>query len=192
MKAWVLEDFGIENLKLKDINIPTPKDDELLIRVGAASFNFRDKAIIDGFYEPHRIPKNLIPVSDAAGEVVAVGCDVQRFKLGDRVTTHLYSNWLDGKPKHNELDYCFGMPLPGGLAEYMIIHESAAVAVPSYLSDEEASTLPVAALTAWYALADFGEIKPGDSVLIQGTGGVAMFAVQFAAALGAKVIITSK
>lgn len=191
MKAWILHDFGIKNLKLECVEKPSPKNGELLIKVGAASFNFRDKAIIDGFYEPHRIPKNLIPVSDAAGVVVAVGDGGSKFKIGDRVTTHLYSNWIDGSPKHNELDYCFGMPLPGGLAEYMIIHESAAVAVPDYLTDEEASTLPVAALTAWYALSDFGNIKSNDTVLVQGTGGVAMFAVQFASALGAKVIVTS-
>ncbi|MBM7454680.1 NADPH:quinone reductase-like Zn-dependent oxidoreductase [Oceanisphaera litoralis] len=191
MKAWLLKDFGLDNLVLGDTNTPEPKAGELLVKVGAVSLNFRDKAIVDGIYEPHLVPKPLIPVSDASGTVVAVGAGVTRFKVGDRVNSHLYSRWLDGEPGPNEPDYCFGSPLPGGLAEYMIIHEESAVRAPDNMSDEEASTLPIAALTAWYSLVDFGQIQPGQTVLVQGTGGVSIFAVQLATALGAKVIITS-
>ncbi|MDA3469699.1 alcohol dehydrogenase catalytic domain-containing protein [Acinetobacter baumannii] len=120
MKAWLLKDFGLENLKLEEVETPTPQAGELLIKVGAVSLNYRDKAIVDGFYEPHLVPKPLIPVSDAVGTVVAVGEGVTRFKLGDRVNTTLYSRWIDEEPGPNEPDYCLGMPLPGGLAEYMI------------------------------------------------------------------------
>ena len=191
MKAWLVNDFGLDNLVLGDTPTPEPKAGELLVKVGAVSLNFRDKAIVDGIYEPHKVPKPLIPVSDAAGTVVAVGEGVSRFKLGDRVNSHLYSRWIDGAPASDEPDYCFGSPLPGGLAEYMIIHEDSAVRAPDNMSDEEASTLPIAALTAWYSLVDYGQIKPGETVLVQGTGGVSIFAVQLAAALGAKVIVTS-
>jgi NADPH:quinone reductase-like Zn-dependent oxidoreductase len=191
MKAWLLKDFGLDNLVQGEVETPVPQAGELLVKVGAVSLNFRDKAIVDGIYEPHKVPKSLIPVSDAAGTVVAVGDGVSRFAIGDRVNSHLYSRWLDGMPAADEPDYCFGSPLPGGLAHYMIIHEDSAVRVPDNLSDEEAATLPIAALTAWYALVDYGRIEPGQTVLVQGTGGVSVFAAQIATALGASVIATS-
>lgn len=191
MKAWLLKDFGLENLELGEVPTPTPSSGELLIKVRAVSLNFRDKAIVDGIYEPHLVPKNLIPVSDAAGTVVAVGEGVTRFQVGDRVNSHLYSRWIDGEPGPDEPAYCFGMPLPGGLAEFMIIHEDSAVRAPASMSDEEASTLPIAALTAWYSLMDVGHLQPGQTVLVQGTGGVSIFAAQIAAAHGARVIATS-
>ncbi|MBD8120376.1 MULTISPECIES: NAD(P)-dependent alcohol dehydrogenase [Pseudomonas] len=191
MKAWLLKDFGLDNLELGEVQTPVPKTGELLVKVGAVSLNFRDKAIVDGIYEPHTVPKPLIPVSDVAGTVVATGEGVSRFAVGDRVNSHLYSRWLDGMPAHDEPDYCFGSPLPGGLAEFMIIHEDSAVRAPADMTDEEASTLPIAALTAWYSLVDYGQVQPGQTVLVQGTGGVSIFAAQIAMALGARVIITS-
>ena len=191
MKAWQLKGFGLDNLKLEDIAVPTPGANEVLIKVGAVSLNFRDKAIVDGIYEPDMVPNPLTPVSDAAGTIVEIGADVTRFKVGDRVTSHLYSKWIEGAPDPNEPDFCFGSPLPGGLAEYMIIHEESAVLAPSTLTDEEASTLPIAALTAWYSLVTYGNLQKGDSVLIQGTGGVSIFGIQLATALGAKVIVTT-
>lgn len=191
MKAWLLKDFGLHNLERGEVPTPTPKEGELLVKVGAVSLNYRDKAIIDGIYEPHRVPKPLIPVSDAVGTIVAVGPNVSRFAVGERVNSTLYSRWLDGAPGPNEPDYCLGMPLPGGLAEYMIIHEESAVRAPAMMSDEEASTLPIAALTAWYSLMDVGRLQAGQSVLVQGTGGVSIFAAQIAAAHGARVIATS-
>lgn len=189
MKAWQLHDFGLENLRLGEVPTPVPGPHDLLIRVGAVSLNFRDKAIVDGIYEPQMIPKPLIPVSDAAGEVVQVGAAVTRFAVGDRVTSHLYSHWLAGEAAPDEPDYCFGAPLPGGLAEYMLIHEESAVAAPANMTDEEAATLPIAALTAWFSLVHYGQLQAGHSVLIQGTGGVALFGVQIAKALGARVIV---
>ena len=121
MKAWLLKDFGLANLVMGEAETPDPKAGELLVKVGAVSLNFRDKAIVDGIYEPHLVPKPLIPVSDAAGTVTAVGAGVTRFAVGDRVNSHLYSHWLDGAPGPDEPAYCFGSPLPGGLAEYMSI-----------------------------------------------------------------------
>jgi NADPH:quinone reductase-like Zn-dependent oxidoreductase len=191
MKAWLLHDFGLDNLQQGEVQTPTPQAGELLVKVGAVSLNFRDKAIVDGIYEPHSVPKPLIPVSDAAGTVVAVGSHVSRFAVGDRVNSHLYSRWIDGAPACDEPDYCFGSPLPGGLAEYMIIHEDSAVRAPDNMTDEEAATLPIAALTAWYSLVDYGQLEPGQTVLVQGSGGVSIFAAQIATALGAKVIVTS-
>jgi NADPH:quinone reductase-like Zn-dependent oxidoreductase len=191
MKAWLLKGFGLDNLQQEAIPTPVPKPGELLIKVGAVSLNFRDKAIVDGIYEPEMIPKPLIPVSDAAGTIVAVGDGVTRFRVGDRVNSHLYSRWIDGAPGPNEPDYCFGAPLAGGLAEYMIIHEESAVTAPDNMSDEQASTLPIAALTAWFSLMDVGNLQKGQTVLVQGTGGVSIFAVQIAVAAGARVIATS-
>lgn len=191
MKAWLLKDFGLKNLEIGEVPTPKPGPGELLVKVGAVSLNFRDKAIVEGFYEPHMVPKPLIPVSDAAGTVVEIGEGVSRFQIGDRVNSHLYSRWIEGMPKPNEPDYCFGSPLPGGLAEYMIIHEDSAVGAPGNMSDEEASTLPIAALTAWYALVDVANLQAGQTVLVQGTGGVSIFAIQLATAMGAKVIVTS-
>ncbi|MGK5059452.1 zinc-dependent alcohol dehydrogenase family protein [Janthinobacterium sp. LB2P49] len=191
MKAWLLKDFGLNNLHMAEVPTPVPQAGELLVKVGAVSLNFRDKAIVDGIYEPHMVPKPLIPVSDAAGVVVAVGAGVSRFKVGERVNSHLYSRWIDGPPGSNEPDYCFGSPLPGGLAEFMIIHEDSAVRAPEMMSDAEAATLPIAALTAWYALMDVGNLQPGQTVLVQGTGGVSIFAAQIALAHGARVIATS-
>ncbi|TDG03209.1 NAD(P)-dependent alcohol dehydrogenase [Paraburkholderia guartelaensis] len=191
MKAWLLDDFGLRNLRAGEVETPTPQPGELLVKVGAVSLNFRDKAIVDGIYEPASVPKPLIPVSDAAGTVVAIGNGVTRFEVGDRVNSTLYSHWIDGAPGPDEPAYCLGMPLPGGLAEYMIIHEDSAVPAPASMSDEEASTLPIAALTAWYALTDVGHVEAGQTVLVQGTGGVSIFAAQIAIAHGARVIVTS-
>lgn len=191
MKAWLLKDFGLENLHLEEVPTPVPQSGELLVKIGAVSLNFRDKAIVDGIYEPHKVPKPLIPVSDAAGLVVATGDGVSRFKVGDRVNSHLYSRWIDGPPTPDEPNHCFGSPLPGGLAEYMIIHENSAVQAPDNMSDEEASTLPIAALTPWYALMDVARLQAGQTVLVQGTGGVSIFAAQIAIAHGARVIATS-
>jgi NADPH:quinone reductase-like Zn-dependent oxidoreductase len=190
MKAWLLKDFGLSNLQLEEVPTPIPNAGELLVKVGAVSLNFRDKAIVDGIYEPHKVPKSFIPVSDAAGTVVAVGSGVTRFKAGERINSTLY-RWIDGPPEPNFGDDSYGMPLPGGLAEYMIIHEDRAVKAPDNMSDVEASTLPIAALTPWYCMMDVGNLQPGETVLVQGTGGVSIFAIQLASAYGARVIVTS-
>ena len=191
MKAWQLRDFGLQNLELADIPTPVPQLNEILVKVSAVSLNFRDKAIVDGVYEPHLVPKPLTPVSDAVGTVVALGPGVTRFREGDRVNSVLFSRWIDGAPQSNEPEFSYGTPLQGGLAEYMILSADSAVTAPDALSNEGAATLPIAALTAWYALMDAGHLQPGQTVLVQGTGGVSIFGAQIAAAFGARVIATS-
>ena len=191
MKAWLLKDFGLNHLSIEEVPTPQPMENEILIKVSAVSLNFRDKAILDGIYKPETIPKPLIPVSDAVGVVVAVGLGVTRFREGDRVNSVLYSGWVDGNPSANEPDFCYGAPLPGGLAQYMILRADSAVKAPKALSDDEASTLPIAALTAWYALMEYGDLQAEQTILVQGTGGVSIFGIQIATAVGAKVIATS-
>jgi len=191
MKAWQLYDFSLSNLKLAEVEPPSPKSGEILIKVAAVSLNFRDKAIIDGIYQPHLVPKPLTPVSDAVGTVVAIGADVSRFKIGDRVNSSLYSRWIEGYADRTASAYAYGSPLPGGLAEYMVLNANTAVKAPGYMSDEEAATLPIAALTPWHAMVHLGNLKAHDTVLVQGTGGVSIFALQIATAIGARVIATS-
>lgn len=192
MKAWQLTDFGIEHLTLIDTQIPTPGPQQLLVKVGAVALNFRDKAIVDKIYLPHLMKFPFIPVSDLAGEVVSVGADVTRFAPGDRVTSHLYGDWIRGK-KHTPTTALSGLggPVNGGLAQYILLDQQAAVATPAALTDEEAATLPIAALTAFFALTEHGQLEKGQTVLVQGTGGVSLFALQLAKALGARVIVTS-
>src|SRR6266853_149880 len=190
MQAWELNGFGLEHLKVADKPIPKPVANELLVRVSAVSLNYRDKLLYDGLHNPAlRFP--IIPVADAAGEVVEVGKDVTRFRRGDLIISHYATRWLDGEGHVDDSLHTLGNTISGALAEYIVLDEQAAVAKPDYLSDEEASTLPVAALTAWYALAEKGHLKEGQTVLIQGTGGVSIFGLQLASALGAKPIVTS-
>ncbi|SKG70870.1 alcohol dehydrogenase [Mycobacteroides abscessus subsp. bolletii] len=191
MYAWQLEEFGLDNLRLAERPTPEPGPGEILVKVSAVSLNYRDKAIVDGVYDPDKMPKNLIPVNDAAGVVAGVGPGVTEWQIGDRVMSHFYAHWLDGAPARDEPDWCLGGPRDGGLAEYMILEAASAVPTPANLTDEQASTLPIAALTAWFSLLNYANIQTGQSVVIQGTGGVSLFAVQIASALGAHVIATS-
>lgn len=191
MRAWMLEDFGLDNLNRHEIPIPDPGAGELLIKVSAASLNYRDKALVDGIYAPDKQPKRLIPVADFAGVVAAVGEGASKFSVGDRVTSHFYSTWQDGPWLPKYADHQVGGPLGGGLAEYQILAENAVVASPEGLTDAEAATLPIAALTPWFAMREYGSIGSGDTILVQGTGGVSIFAIQIASALGARVIATS-
>lgn len=161
------------------------------MKVSAVSLNYRDKALVDGIYAPEKMPKGLIPVADSAGVVAAVGEGVTKYHVGDRVTSHFYSTWHDGPWLPKYADFQTGGPLNGGLAEYQILGEDNVVPTPSNMTDAEASTLPIAALTPWFALREIRGLKAGDSVLVQGTGGVSIFAIQLAAALGARVIVTS-
>lgn len=189
MQAIELRQFGIENLHSIDMEKPKAGQGEVLVRIRAASLNYRDRVLIDGSYLPNlHLP--LIPISDGAGEVAAVGAGVQRWKVGDRVTTHYTTTWLAGEMTEAHQGVKLGGPLPGMLREYAVLPEFALVATPSHLSDAEAATLPIAALTAWNALQDSG-LRAGQTVLLQGTGGVSLFALQFAKVMGARVIITS-
>jgi NADPH:quinone reductase-like Zn-dependent oxidoreductase len=190
MKAWEIQKFGHENLRLVERPIPEPGAGEVLVRVNAVSLNYRDKLVIAGTYMPDlKLP--FVPASDAAGEVAAVGQGVTGVTVGDRVAGHYRLLWIDGKPGPAEIAVSLGGPLPGVLAEYVVWPKQALVRLPSHLSYEEASTLPIAGLTAWFALIEDGHLKAGETVLVQGTGGVALFAVQFAAMMGARAIVIS-
>jgi NADPH:quinone reductase-like Zn-dependent oxidoreductase len=162
----------------------------VLVRVHAVSLNYRDKVLVEGIYMP-TLQLPFVPASDACGDVTAVGAGVTRAAGGDRVAGQFRVRWIDGKPGPDEIALSLGGPLPGVLAEYVLWPQEAVVKVPSHLSYEEAATLPIAALTAWFALMEDGRLKAGESVLALGTGGVSLFAVQFAAMAGARVIATS-
>jgi len=191
MKVWELRKFGLSALAQAERPVPAPGPHELLVRIGAASLNYRDRLVIEGRFIPD-LALPFVPASDGAGEVVAVGERVRRFRVGDRVTGIYIPGWIDGDGSGPEGDYVsLGGPLPGILAEYVVFSEQAVVATPSYLSDHEASTLPIAAVTAWTALFDHARLESGQTVLVEGTGGVSIFALQLAVAAGARVIVTS-
>lgn len=190
MKVCEITQFGLEGLTLAERPEPTVKPYHIVIKMRAASLNFRDLMTVQGLYNPKQ-PLPLIPCSDGVGEVVAVGDSVSRVKVGDRVATIFAQGWLDGHPTRTKLATTLGGPYDGTLTEYMLLHENGVVALPAHLTDIEAATLPCAALTAWSALVVYGDVKAGDTVLVQGTGGVSIFALQFANLLGAKVIVTS-
>lgn len=194
MRRWQLPAFGIDNLEQVEVPVPAPGNRDLLIRVGAASLNYRDKLVVEGKLLPDRPAMPFIPVSDMAGEVVATGNAVTRFKAGDRVMGNFWTQWIDGAPpaEMSRHGLSLGGPLPGVLAEYVLFHEDIAVAAPASLTDAEASTLPVAALTAWFALVETGKLSADQTVLVQGTGGVALFGLQIARAIGARTIVTSR
>ncbi len=193
MKVIQLEtSFGIDRLVFANRSEPdNPGPDQVLVRMASASLNARDYLTVIGRYNP-RQPLPLIPCSDGAGRVVAVGSGVQRFRTGDRVMPCFAQGWADGPLTESFRSTSLGGPLDGTLTEYMMLDQSGLVTTPEYLSDIEASCLPCAAVTAWNAIIDQGKIGKDDTVVVQGTGGVALFALQFAAAVGARVIVLSK
>lgn len=191
MKAILLPEFGKENLQLTDIPDPKkPQAGQVLIQYKSASLNYRDLLVIAGKYNP-KFPRPIIPCSDGAGIVLEVGEDVTEFQPGDRVMSCFAPYWVDGDAQHWELRKTLGAPLPGTLREYALLPASGLVKTPDYLNDDEASTLPCAALTSWSSLVRLGGIKSGDWVVCQGTGGVSLFALQIAKLHGAKVILTT-
>ena len=191
MKVFEIRDgFGLDNLVAGERPRPEPGHGEVLLEMRAASLNFRDILMVKGHYNPHQ-PLPLIPCSDGVGEVTAVGEGVSRVAVGDRVATLFCQKWRGGSPDKIKLRSTLGGPHDGTLAQFMVLSEHGVVKVPEHLSDVEAATLPCAALTAWSALVTQGSVGAGDTVLVQGTGGVSLFALQFARALGARVIVTS-
>ena len=181
---------SLDGLQLEERADPRPGPQEILIRVRAASFNYRDQLILTGRYFGRPVNRDLIPLSDGAGEVAAVGTGVSRFKVGDRVAGTFFQVWNDGTPPGHTP--ALGGTVDGMLAEQVVLHEDGVVAVPKNLSFEEAASLPCAGVTAWNALMDSGtRVKAGDSVLCMGTGGVSILALQFAKTAGARVIVTS-
>jgi NADPH:quinone reductase-like Zn-dependent oxidoreductase len=182
--------FGLENLAFVERPEPVAGPGQVVVAMRAASLNYRDLMMILGQYNPkQRLP--LIPCSDGAGVVEAVGPGVTRVAIGDRVATTLNPRWIAGEPARESVRSTLGGPLDGVLQERMVFSEEGVVRVPSHLSDAEAATLPCAALTAWSAL-DAGRVGAGDTVLVQGTGGVAVFALQLAKLRGARVIATTR
>lgn len=186
MRAYHLTSFGsLDGLVAAEQEIPSPGTGEVLVKVRASSVNFRDLLIINGVY-PIPVPLGRVPLSDAAGEIVAVGAGVTRFKVGDRVINSFFRNWFGGS--FNQMPDQYVADSDGWLMEYKVANAEALVPMPEHLTFEEAATLPCAAVTAWSALAGTGS---GDTVLTEGTGGVSLFAVQLAKAMGARVIATT-
>lgn len=182
--------FGIEHLQVVEQPVPEPGPGQVRVRLRAASLNFRDLLMIRGLYNP-RQPLPLIPCSDGAGEIEALGPGVTRFRSGDRVATCFCQGWIGGAPTRERLRRTLGGPLDGTLSEAIVLDENGVVPLPAHLSFEEGATLPCAALTAWNALHSEGGLLPGQWLLVQGTGGVSLFALQLARLVGARVIVTS-
>jgi NADPH:quinone reductase-like Zn-dependent oxidoreductase len=186
MHAWQISSFGIDSLEFVERPTPHPDPGEVLVRVHAISINYRDLLMAKGLYNPKlKLPR--IPCSDGAGEVEAVGEGVTQWKPGDRVAGIFMQNWLDGPPTQAKVKGALGGDIGGMLAEYVVLKETGLVRLPAHLSFEEAATLPCAAVTAWNALAA-GNLKPGSTVLILGTGGVSIFALQLARLMGVRVL----
>jgi NADPH:quinone reductase-like Zn-dependent oxidoreductase len=193
MRQWQMSAIGRANLRLVDVPVPEPKAGEVLVKVEAVSLNYRDKLVIEsGGGLPLLFP--FTPASDLAGTVAATGAGVTRFTLGDRVVSNFIPGWIDGaRPgdARTPPSPTLGGALPGVLADYVSFPESWFVAAPKRLDAAEASCLPIAALTAWFALVELGALHAGQTVVVQGTGGVALFGLQFAKLHGATVIVTS-
>jgi len=189
MRAWSIQAFGIENLGLIDRPDPQPGYGQVVVAVKAASLNFRDLLIVKGLYNP-KMPLPRVPASDAAGEVVAIGPGVTRVAVGDRVCGTFMQRWISGPLTDSAARSALGGDIDGVLAERVVLSEEGVVKYPAYVTFEEAATLPCAALTAWNGLAE-GGLRAGETVLVQGTGGVSIFALQIAKLFGARVLITS-
>jgi NADPH:quinone reductase-like Zn-dependent oxidoreductase len=186
----IREQFGLERLVVSERPEPAPGPGQVALRMRAASLNYRDLLMVRGHYDPkQRLP--LVPCSDGVGEIVGVGHGVDRVGPGDRVCPIFAQRWIGGGPTRAKQRSTLGGPLDGTLAEVMVLDAEGVVRVPDHLTDEEAAALPCAGVTAWNALATHGGVTAGDTVLVQGTGGVSIFALQFASALGARVIVTS-
>src|SRR5881396_1658998 len=192
MKVYELRQFGLENLVVVERETPRPAGHQVVVKLRAASLNYRDLLFARGLYNP-KASLPAVPLSDGAGEVVTVGPGVTRWKVGDRVCPILLQGWLAGERSAEQNRTALGGgDLAGVLREYGVFHENGLVGIPAHLSFTEAATLPCAAVTAWNALVDKGKLKAGDTVLTLGTGGVSVFALQFAKMHGARVIITSR
>ncbi len=191
-KQYRLVRSGQQGYRLEQVDAPVrmPGPHEVLIRVRAASLNRRDVFVMRGTY-PVGQRDSLVPLSDGAGEVVAIGPGVTRFRRGNRVAGIFFQRWLTGRPPADVASSALGGSVDGMLTQYATLNEEGVVALPKNLSFEEGATLPCAAVTAWNGLFTRGRMQPGDYVLLEGTGGVSMFGLQFAVAAGAKPIITS-
>ncbi|MGE0223037.1 MAG: NAD(P)-dependent alcohol dehydrogenase [Acetobacteraceae bacterium] len=182
---------GIDTLELREGPTPKPSRGQILVRMRATSLNYRDLNVAKGSPARGPLPANLVPLSDGAGEVVETGADVSRVQVGDRVAGLFMQDWLGGEIEPYHVDSSRGGSIDGVLAEYVVFSQDGVVRLPDHLSFEEGATLPCAGVTAWNALYAGHPLRSGESVLVLGTGGVSIFALQFAHAAGARVIATS-
>ena len=192
MRAYQLLEGGVGIDALVKVEGPDPKPAyrQVLVKVAACSLNFRDLGIVRGTY---RMPvrDNIVPLSDGAGEVVEVGVGVTRVKVGDKVAGCFFQRWSGGEPPPNVQANALGGSIDGMLAEYVVLEEDGVVKLPPHLSVDDGATLPCAGVTAWHALVEHGKLIAGQTVLLQGTGGVSTFGLQLAHAMGLQVVITS-
>jgi NADPH:quinone reductase-like Zn-dependent oxidoreductase len=181
---------GIDALTKVERAKPSPGHRQVLVKVAACSLNFRDLGIVRGTY---RMPsnENVIPLSDGAGEVIEVGSGVTRVKVGDKVAGNFFARWPGGEPPPDVQSTALGGAIDGMLAEYVVLEDEGTVKIPAHLSLEEGATLPCAGVTVWHAMMEHGKMIAGQTVLLQGTGGVSVFGLQFAHAMGMQSVITS-
>jgi NADPH:quinone reductase-like Zn-dependent oxidoreductase len=191
MRTYEIRGKGLDTLTLVERPVPQPGPGQVLVRMHAASLNYRDLLIATGRYGRGELRYPLVPLSDGAGEVVDIGPGVTRLQPNDRVAGAFFQKWVDGPFDAGKAASALGGAIDGVLAEYVVLDEAAAVPVPSTLSFTQAATLPCAGVTAWNAVVSQGRLQPGQTLLTLGTGGVSIFALQIGKALGARVIITS-
>lgn len=194
MRRYILRagSSSLDDMVLDELDEPKPGPREVLIRVRACSLNFRDQAVVTGTYFGGKVPAEQVPLSDGAGEVVEVGSEVTGFKAGDRVSSAFFVNWVQGSPPPMPRAALGAPGAPGMLSEYVVLPETAVVPLAANLSFEEAATLPCAGVTAWNGLVrGVAPLQPGQNVLMMGTGGVSILALQLALAGGARTLITS-
>lgn len=190
MRVIEIREFGIDQLALAERDPVPPAANQVLVKMAAASLNFRDYMMVGGKYNP-KLKRPMVPLSDGSGVVEEVGAEVTRFKVGDRVAGCFFQKWVEGPPTRDKSASALGGAVDGVLSEYRTFSEEGLVAMPEHLSFEEAAALPCAAVTAWNALFEHAPVIPGDVVLLQGTGGVSIFALQLALAAGLRTILTS-
>ena len=190
MKIWELSAWGFDNLHYRDVSTPKPGPDQVLLKFGAASINYRDYQIVAGEFAPDQ-PLPIIPGSDGAGRIVAAGDNVDGLFPGDRVSPLFFPEWMSGEALDNERSVSTGLETFGVLREYGVYEPHQVCRIAPHLTDAEASCYPCTGLTAWNSLVTCSGTAAGDTVLVQGTGGVSIMALQFAKAMGARVIVTS-
>jgi NADPH:quinone reductase-like Zn-dependent oxidoreductase len=185
--------WGLDAIKVVELPDPTPGRGEVLVRMKAVSLNYRDLLMINGMYGRGAATSGdvITPFSDGCGLVEAVGEGVTRFKTGDRVATMFFQGWISGPPTLEKAQTALGFPIPGAGAELQTFSQEGLSKAPDFLTDREVATLPCAALTAWRALFEDAKLQPGETVVLQGTGGVSVFGLQFAHAAGYRTLITS-
>jgi NADPH:quinone reductase-like Zn-dependent oxidoreductase len=192
MRQWQFTPSGDAlELALREVPTPTPAAGQVAVRVHAVSLNRRDLMMMQGRYGRGGAAANGVPLSDGAGEVIAVGSGVTRFEVGDRVAGIFFEDWLDGDPTPEAIASARGGNVGGMLSEVVVTDADGVVEIPAHLTYEEAATLPCVGVTAWVGLVKRGQLRAGDFVLLEGTGGVSVFGLTLAVAAGAKAIITS-